>query len=123
MRVATYGTLRYGEGNWSHLLRHCEYVGEFRVSGFEMYSNGAYPYAAEGDGEITVDVFEIDDETLARLDMLEGYPVHYDRKEIVVDDELTWIYVGAREWVSNLPKVAGGDWKADRKRAMLSVRF
>ena len=50
MRVATYGTLRLGCGNWRNYLQHCEHVGTYRIPGFVMYSNGFFPYAAVGDG-------------------------------------------------------------------------
>lgn len=117
MRVAVYGTLRLGEGNWSWALRgNSTFVGKFRVPGFDMYSNGSYPYALPGGGEITVEVFEIDVVTLGRLDQLEGYPAHYNRKTITVGEEEAWIYfTEAEEVKSRCVQIPSGDWLEERK--------
>jgi len=113
MYVAVYGTLRRGEGNWQWALKNTStFVGEFRVPGFQMYSNGCFPYAVEsGSGEITVEIFEIDAETMAHLDRLEGYPFHYNRKQIIVDGTEAWIYFTTREEVKcSCTLIPSGDW-------------
>ena len=109
--VAVYGTLRKGKGNWEHFLKDSKHVGVYTVHGFELYCNGFYPYAVPGDGEITIDLFEIDVETLRHLDHLEGYPAHYNRKKINVGNVEAWIYFTADPEVKNrCAKVPSGNW-------------
>lgn len=111
--VAVYGTLRVGEGNWYHLLKDTsKHIGTFRIDGFKMVSNGCFPYVFQGEGAVTVDVFEVDNTTMSRLDRLEGYPVHYDRIEIDVDGKVAWIYVANLEkpYIKGLEAVPSGDW-------------
>ena len=122
MRVATYGTLRKGQGNWSHYLHDSEHLGTFRINGYDMYTNGAFPYVVAGEGEITVDVFVIDERTLSLLDQLEGYPRHYDRIQVEIDGESTWIYViGNKGYLRGCREVEGGDWLEDRHRSWFSI--
>jgi len=112
MFVATYGTLRVGEGNWQWALRDkSDHVGTFIVRGFCMYSNGSFPYALTESGEIIVDLFEIDDAVLGVLDHLEGFPQHYQRKLIQVNDIEAWIYYTDRVEVKRIcQKITSGDW-------------
>lgn len=111
MRVATYGTLRLGEPNWDRYLLDSEYIGTHRATGFDMYAGFGYPYALEGDGDITVDVFEVDAKTFKDLDVLEGYPRHYKRKLVPVGGEVAWIYYTDNQMrVENLKPVSSGDW-------------
>jgi len=115
-RVAVYGTLREGEGNF-RLLRDAVKDGTHRIGGFVMYSNGGFPYAVEGEGQITVETYSVDDRTLRNLDMLEGYPHHYDRREVDVNGKPAWIYF-VREGhirLDLLNAVPDGDWVAHRK--------
>jgi len=112
MYVAVYGTLRRGEGNWAWALKNTSaFIGDYRIPGFVLFSNGCYPYAVEGSGEITVEIFEIDAETLNRLDHLEGYPHHYNRKKITVGEKEAWIYFTEREEIKcSCTKIPSGDW-------------
>ena len=112
MKIAVYGTLRRGEGNWSYFLKgRSAYLKTAVISGFRMVTNGAYPYAIEFEGNITVDLFEIDEDTLERLDYLEGYPSHYNRKLIDVGDDQAWIYYTEnKEFLKRYAEVPSGDW-------------
>lgn len=90
MKVAVYGTLRYGMGNWEWFLKDkSKHIGRFRVEGYVMLGKGlGFPYIArkEGAGEIVVDVFEVDWEVLRSLDGLEGVSSgHYARRMIEVE--------------------------------------
>lgn len=115
-KVAVYGTLREGEGS-SCLLENAVKLSTQRIDGFVMYSNGGFPYAVEGDGEMTIEVYEVDDRTFCRLDMLEGYPHHYDRKEIDVIGGKAWIYFVKEGHIrlDLLDVIPDGDWVEHRK--------
>lgn len=85
-------------------------------------TGGAYPHVVDDlpkhATDIKVEVYEVDKETADDLDMLEGYPTHYTRKQfpIQLDDgtrTTAWVYIGndvegnERDWV------ADGDWRRE----------
>lgn len=121
-KVSVYGTLRNGEGCFS-LLKNAVSLGTYRLDGFVMYSNGGFPYAVEGDGQITVEVYDVDERTLRRLDMLEGYPNHYNRKEVDVDGHTAWIYCvkAGHIRLDLLDRIPDGDW-VERKKNLYRSR-
>ena len=110
--VAVYGTLRLGEYNWRAYLPSAPHLGTFRVSGYQLHTDGRLPYvAADPSGEITADVFAADAPTLKALDILEGVPDEYRRDPIVIEGQPCWIYVAAKlnpAW----RKIPSGDWVA-----------
>ena len=93
MLVAVYGSLKQGRGN-HRLLRESQLKGVTRTSPeWTMYSMYAFPgIVPEGNTAIKVEVYEVNVDTFARLDMLEGYPSFYDRKEIATEYGDAWIY-------------------------------
>lgn len=99
--VAVYGTLREGMHN-NYLLESSEHLGEGEtVDSYTMHVDGI-PYlhvdSSHPDADsIVVDVYEVDQDTLKRLDQLEGHPSWYERQ--LVDIELihgqmvkAWVY-------------------------------
>ncbi|QKR00469.1 gamma-glutamylcyclotransferase [Metallosphaera tengchongensis] len=72
MYIFVYGSLRYGF-ELHHYLRRSRFVGLGYAEGFEMYNLGGYPGVVKGDGRVWGEVYEINQETLARLDQVEGY--------------------------------------------------
>lgn len=79
-KVFVYGTLKLGEGNHS-VLGDSKFLGNAvtQYPDFEMFSNGYYPMVIPGDKHVTGELYEVDDEVLKDLDMLEGKGVLYDR--------------------------------------------
>ena len=121
IRVAVYGTLLTGEGNYGVgadaldrkpcRLRGTLYDPHYGFPAFVPKSRGAFAVAGE--------VLEVAEETFARLDRLEGYPHLYDRKRvpILLEDGSrveAWVYV-----LQRLPERATviecGDWRAYRR--------
>lgn len=92
-KVAVYGTLKQGHGNHT-LLRDATYIGATVTEPtFTMYNLGAFPaIEAEGDTPISVEVYEVDDDTFERLDRLEGYPNFYNRRVVDTEYGKAWIY-------------------------------
>ena len=100
--VAVYGTLRKGNSNYRHYLTKSKYIGQgLTFDRFRMVCPSSIPFvhpepSAEG-LQIVVDVFEVDSNTLASLDLLEGHPNWYCREQtkVVTDTGQTvtaWIY-------------------------------
>ncbi len=76
--VAVYGSLRMGLGN-HFTLDGSVHVGDGKAYGYRMYPymGTSFPSIArcesDEEGAVTVEVYEIDDEMLERLDLLEGF--------------------------------------------------
>lgn len=113
MRIAVYGTLKKGFGNNS-LLRNEVFVRNDTVSGFDMYSLGGFPGiipSPEAKTPVVVEVYDVSEHALKRLDMLEGHPHFYERTKVTLDsgDEAS-LYIYRHE-VNHLNKVESGNWK------------
>ena len=102
--VAVYGTLKRGFGN-HHYIDDSKYIGKGKTkSKYPLVVKGL-PYLIEEEGvghNVDVEVYRVDDDTLRRLDALEGHPHWYERKQIEV--KLTtdivvkpWVYFNRRE--------------------------
>lgn len=95
MTLFVYGTLKKGFEN-HHFLDGAKFIGNATTKEKYPMVNviKAYPYLIHQKGQgkiINGEAYQIDEKILNRLDMLEGYPEHYDRDEItliVKDKEL-----------------------------------
>ena len=91
---------------------------------FVLVSLGSYPALTHAQGDeqpmtIKGELYAVDDDTLAMLDRLEGYPRFYDRKLLPIDtideaceiEEEAWVY-----FIDKLTRprklVANGDWRS-----------
>lgn len=111
-KVAVYGTLREGFGN-NVLLQNSQKLGQALLPpNLTMYTHGGLPFVHnDGDtsNQVLVDVYEVDDSTLARLDRLEGHPSWYKREQVETDAfGMAWTYLN--DEVSGLDVVESGDW-------------
>lgn len=92
--IAVYGTLRRGHHN-HHLIRNAMFLGEGTTANeYKMICRGipfVRPEANQGGHRITVELYALDKETLARVDSLEGHPDSYKRSPttIYLDNGLT----------------------------------
>jgi gamma-glutamylaminecyclotransferase len=115
MKIAVYGTLRRGFGNYGYLLKNQVFLGQETVKlPYKMLSLGGFPglVPSEESNDIVIEVFNIDEETSRGVDSLEGYPRFYDREEINTSHGKAWIYFLANpESYSSREVVADGDWK------------
>lgn len=124
--VFVYGSLRKGCHNHFYLEKS-EYIGTFRLNGFRLLKLcSSYPTAIRTNNvndEITVEVYEISDETLNTLDRLEGHPNSnlFYRQEVnlMKPDKLNeykgWIYYCTDEEVLSIRNkeskiIPSGDW-------------
>ena len=88
-KIFVYGTLKNGEGN-NDILNGSKYLGKDVLEGYSLYDMPyGFPFAIKDDkGVIEGDVFEVDYNTLQRVNMLEGYyddgyRNHYERESVV----------------------------------------
>lgn len=99
IRVGVYGTLKAGFGN-HRLLSKADFVGTGKTkSPYPLEVEGLpYLHDKEGVGEnVTLEVYDVDPDTLRRLDLLEGHPSFYKRKVIPVSmsdwtTTYAWVY-------------------------------
>ena len=124
--ILVYGSLLSGERNHGY-LQHAQLVGKgITQPYFDLLDLGPYPaMVLDGRTAIHGEIYAVDDDTLARLDRLEGHPHYFVRAHITLQgpDELeVWVYVMRREILTAKPRIASGDWKARRKEIGLFMR-
>lgn len=116
-KVAVYGSLRKGLGN-HRVLGDSKLIGKEWISNYEMFSLGSFPGIRNGKGSIYVEVYEVDSNTLERLDTLEGYHAKdsvnnfYDKEEVSTKFGDALIYTLQGERYKRNPIVTSGNWKA-----------
>lgn len=97
--VAVYGTLKKGNSNYYRYLTDSQFVGSgVTADRYPLIINGL-PYLIEHKGigyNVDVDVFNVSDDVMYDLDILEGHPRWYERKQIKIrvgkQDLLCWVY-------------------------------
>lgn len=115
-KVAVYGTLRAGFGN-HRLLEGSTFLGEGNtIDGFTMRARGIPYVSKNGDTNIKVEVYSVDDVTLEDLDSLEGHPNWYRREEVDIKldngkNEKAWMYLMEERAVDGVSVVPSGDYK------------
>lgn len=100
LRVFVYGTLKSGRSNHSAVEGN-KFLGRATVTGpYAFVSLGWYPAIIEVPElpvrEIGGEVWEIDHDTLATLDMIEGHPSYYERRKVLTS-------LGVKAWCYFLP--------------------
>jgi gamma-glutamylcyclotransferase (GGCT)/AIG2-like uncharacterized protein YtfP len=113
--VFAYGTLRRGDpGAMSMRFPNSKFIAEATVSG-NLYDLGAYPgLLVDGSSGIVVgEVYEVDDETLTKLDEFEASS-HYYRKQVEIsldgDSRTGWTYEPNPDFYSLNKLIKSGDW-------------
>ena len=109
-KVAVYGSLRKGLHNHV-LLEDSDYLGLDKLQGeYTLLDLGSFPgLILQGDTDITIEVYEVDEETFQNLDWLEGYPSFYNRTEVETLYGTAWVYYLQGDKYSNVA-VPSGDW-------------
>ena len=115
MRIFVYGTLLTGFGNWERFLKDKAYyrgLGE-TLPVYTMLNLGSFPGVIEGGSTaIKGEIFEVDAQTLARLDRLEGHPNFYRRTPITLaDGRPVEIYISNRSDTQHYTVVTSGSWR------------
>lgn len=81
-----------------------------RLPGLRMYSCGGFPACVKGEGEVTVEVQEVDEKDFIGLDRYEGVPFLYTRETVNTPVGEAFIYIYARS-IALLQPVPSGDWR------------
>ena len=95
--VFVYGSLRKGFGN-HRLLENSKFLGYGKTKEkYSLYADGIPYVVKEPLTQIKGEIYQVDDETLHRLDQLEGHPEFYKREliDVITEDGKTikaWIY-------------------------------
>ena len=117
--VFVYGTLLRGEPNHG-LLRRARLWGiGITHPVHRLVDLGGYPALVRGgDTSVRGEVFQVDDETLRRMDQLEGHPEYYVRAPIeLLDGLVAETYFLAEEDATGCPVIEGGDWRLHKLRS------
>lgn len=106
--VAVYGTLKKGYNNYYSYLTSAKYVAKGTTKDKYPLIISGLPYLIEDIGKghnVEVDVFKVSDSKLKDLDILEGHPNWYRRKQtdVVVGKKTLscWIYFNIKEKATN----------------------
>lgn len=116
--VFVYGSLLRGMGNHRY-LEGSNLWDKATLKGFKMYQVSSFPAIVTGEGSIQGEIYLVDDDTLARLDQLEGHPQMYERRlaTAVLDTNgklmPVWVYIWKRP-IDRLTPVPSGDWREYR---------
>lgn len=118
MLVAVYGTLRKDESNYRYYMDGLQPLSTEQLSGYDLYSLGSYPYATRGNGEITVEVYDVPLRVAYNMGGME-VRAGYDVAEVDTSQGLAHLFVFSEashqreqegDWKP--AKIAGGDWLA-----------
>jgi gamma-glutamylcyclotransferase (GGCT)/AIG2-like uncharacterized protein YtfP len=118
-----YGTLRKGGGRaYDHILggqKGVKFLAEAETqSHWKLLDCGWYPavipHVGEGAVKVKVDIFEVPDRILTRMDMYESFPQLYIRSLFKVGKyEDVWMYYSSLEKMGGehaVREVINGDW-------------
>lgn len=83
--VFVYGTLLKGMMR-SSVLDTSRYLGPGIICA-DLYDLGSYPGIKDGDGLVVGEVYEVHQQTLNRLDEIEGYHPHYHHQSLFIREE------------------------------------
>ena len=112
MKVFVYGTLR--KGDYNHIfLENSKFIKTVRTKPeWIFYDLGGFPAAVEG-GDISIlgELYEVDEYTLSKLDMLESHPEFYVRRKIILEDnEEVYAYIMRAAQCRGCTQIKSGDW-------------
>lgn len=78
-KIFVYGTLMKNMRN-HYYLEDSTYMGETEISGYEMYDLGYYPGIVKGNGIIKGEVYEVTEDVMKKIDILENEGILYLKK-------------------------------------------
>ncbi|MBP1933221.1 gamma-glutamylcyclotransferase family protein [Ammoniphilus resinae] len=133
--VFVYGTLRQEESNHHYLAGSTKVAIAARTNGRLVDTSYGYPALFQDSScRVNGEVYKVNDETMRRLDHLEGYygpgnpQNHYERFIVPIETDVktipAWVYVYAKNRsATNFKQVDEGDWKLDRMLQKSSILY
>ena len=129
-KIAVYGTLRKGQGNYNYLLNNdqSEYLGEAYVEGLLFSLGAGFPALVQTafdlpTSHVKVDVFDVDESVGDKLDGLEGYDPKSLRNNFYIRGSINLLDTGEKVdiyyYQRNVQKdrfIPSGDWVEHRDR-------
>lgn len=116
MRLFVYGTLKRGYPLNAHTLGSdpsCKFIEEGTIDGYDMYSNGSYPYIVEGKGQVKGEVWEVNNSVM--LTQLRSIEREYEETEVLVTtengSETCLAYVYKNDVRDSWSKIESGEFK------------
>lgn len=84
-KIFVYGTLKRGHGNHRYLAGS-KFLGAGKTRNkYAMYVSGIpFVIVTEPVSQISGELYEVDDQTLCKLDQLEGHPNWYQREQVEI---------------------------------------
>lgn len=113
-KVLVYGSLREGGALDSNMIGATR-LGDTRVRGRMVSASSYYPAViVDGvpeDETVLGEVYEITDDHLHHLDMVEGHPNFYHRIQVPTEDfGEVWMYIWESDKATGRDVVPDGDW-------------
>src|SRR3990167_8313550 len=110
MLIFVYGTLKKGFGNHPVLGMNARFVNTGRTCHYYVMYDAGFPVVMKGEkgAPITGEIYDVDQETIKRLDRLESVGYMYRRERVVLDipgwEKNTYaeMYIGLPENWQNL---------------------
>ena len=117
-RVFVYGSLKQGHSNHGLLAKYRMVTRDYIEGPYNMYSLGYFPGVVEDTAEgapkrrIYGEVYEVDLDGLASLDLLEGHPTFYCRHKVNTEGGVrVWVYLLQNAATLNVQQVVeSGMW-------------
>lgn len=95
-QVFVYGTLKRGNRmRGLDQFGNAEFVGvaETTDTQYNLWCLGAYPaISLNGNNAVKGEVWQVSDEVMDQLDMIEGYPDFYNRRRVETTQGTAWMY-------------------------------
>jgi len=115
IKIFVYGSLMGGEFNHSILEReNNKFIRKaITTSDYSLFDLGGFPgMTRPGNHSIMGEVYEVCEETVRHLDILESHPQFYIRSLIYLDDgEIVSTYILDNAYAKNSPLIESGNWK------------
>ena len=114
INIFVYGTLMQGE-QANAFLSHARFMGEYCLKDYALYDLGWFPGIQPQTGSIVHgEVYQVDIDTLFRLDEYEGEGRLYHRIVVRVENQSEKLYAHAYVYAKEIfgEEIKGGSWKS-----------
>lgn len=114
-RVFVYGTLKQGKSN-HRALGSSVCLGRCYLEGnYVMVSLGHFPGVVETSDKrtnrIVGEVYEVSEDVLHTLDLIEGHPTFYTRRKVQTPFKNAWCYFLPEDYLTTRTEIGDGIWQ------------
>jgi gamma-glutamylaminecyclotransferase len=109
--VFVYGSLKRGFRHHREIAGSRYLRATSTAVGYRLVRVEGYPALVSGEGRVSGELYEVDEDRLTDLDRFEDCPALYQRERLtLVDGTRAFAYVMPARLVVGLPEVPGGVW-------------